>query len=187
MNTAIPPDPDQSLPPPAIGTRIGGYVVTGAYPAGTTPPDLGIDIWDDEQFYAWPKPDPTSQTILKIPVAMPLPAPRRVVPRTAPQRREPHRAARAGAAPTDTEDPDPDPADPGPGLRAWASLLPRLAAEYSVIREHRPLAIGIREALHQAMPGVSRTLIGGALALHPHSDRYLDAIAAGGPRYAGIQ
>ena len=63
------------------------------------------------------------------------------------------------------------------------ALLTELRGRYPVLGAFRPLSIGIRAAVQAAVPGVAHKLIDGALALHCHSDAYLQAIAAGGPRY----
>lgn len=64
------------------------------------------------------------------------------------------------------------------------ALLTALRAEYPVLAEYRPLAIGIRAAVYAASPGVTRKTINIALAMHCRCDNYLQSIAAGGPRYA---
>jgi len=64
------------------------------------------------------------------------------------------------------------------------TLLTRLSAEFQVIAKYRPLAIGIHLAMRAATPGTSNKLWHRALALHCGSRRYLDALAAGGSRYA---
>ena len=65
-----------------------------------------------------------------------------------------------------------------------AALLQRISGEYPVIARCQPLKIGIHEALYQALPGASRTLVRKVLAFHCGSRRYLEALAAGGARYA---
>jgi sRNA-binding protein len=65
-----------------------------------------------------------------------------------------------------------------------AALLSRLSGEYPVIARCQPLKIGIHEALYQALPVASRTLVRKVLAFHCGSRRYLEALAAGGARYA---
>jgi ProP effector len=64
------------------------------------------------------------------------------------------------------------------------ALLTALRAKYPVLGEYRPLAIGTHAEAYAAAPGVTRKTIASALSLHCHSDAYLQAIAAGGPRYA---
>jgi sRNA-binding protein len=65
-----------------------------------------------------------------------------------------------------------------------AALLTRLSAELSVLGEYRPLAIGIDLAMCDAARHASDKQRCQALALHCGSQRYLEAVAAGGARYA---
>jgi sRNA-binding protein len=65
-----------------------------------------------------------------------------------------------------------------------AALLDRLSAELPVLAEYRPLAIGIHVAMQAAEPGTSPEVVRAALAIHTGHPRYLQALAAGGPRYA---
>jgi sRNA-binding protein len=73
-----------------------------------------------------------------------------------------------------------DPPNPTPA----AALLTRLSAEFPVLTEYRPLAIGIDLAMCDAARDASDKQRRRALALHCGSQRYLEAVAAGGARYA---
>lgn len=63
-----------------------------------------------------------------------------------------------------------------------AELLTLLREEYPVLAEFRPLAIGIHVTLRRV--GVSNKLLRRALARHCGQRRYLQALAAGGARFA---
>jgi sRNA-binding protein len=65
-----------------------------------------------------------------------------------------------------------------------AALLTRLSAEFPVLAEYRPLAIGIDLATCYAARDASDKQRRRALALHCGGQRYLEAVAAGGARYA---
>jgi sRNA-binding protein len=65
-----------------------------------------------------------------------------------------------------------------------AALLTRLFAEFPVLAGDRPLAIGIGLAMCDAAHDSSDQQRRRALTLHCGSQRYLEAVAAGGPRYA---
>jgi sRNA-binding protein len=61
-----------------------------------------------------------------------------------------------------------------------AAVLAKLRRENKVLREFRPLQLGIDLPARDASDKQSRR----ALALHCVSQRYLEAVAPGGPRYA---
>jgi hypothetical protein len=66
-----------------------------------------------------------------------------------------------------------------PNPKPAAALLTRLSAEFPVLTEYRPLAIGIDLAMCDAARDASDKQRRRALALHCGSQRYLEAVGAG--------
>ena len=64
-----------------------------------------------------------------------------------------------------------------------SALLTALCGEYSVLSGYRPLSLGIRTAVHAAVPCVTSRIVNCALARHCRCDHYLKALAADGPRF----
>lgn len=62
-------------------------------------------------------------------------------------------------------------------------VLARLVASHTVIRDAKPLAIGVHKAIMAAHPDIEKGALRKALQRHTASIRYLKAIAAGGNRY----
>jgi hypothetical protein len=92
------------------------------------------------------------------------------------------RGAGDAAVCSDGRDPITTPQGSSQRDRARA-LLTRLRVEYPVLGEYRPLAIGIRGAVHAAWPDGAHKTINCALAMHCRCDAYLKALAAGGSRH----
>lgn len=62
-------------------------------------------------------------------------------------------------------------------------VLARLVASYAVIRDAKPLAIGVHKTIMAAHPDIEKDALRRALQRHTASTRYLKAIAAGGSRF----
>lgn len=63
------------------------------------------------------------------------------------------------------------------------SALAQLIAAYPVLRDARPLAIGVHKAIMAAHPDIDKSALRKALQRHTASTRYLKAVAAGGARF----
>lgn len=63
------------------------------------------------------------------------------------------------------------------------ALLERLQAEFSVFRDHQPLAIGIHKQLLERMPDLDKNKVRVAMHSHTASTRYLKALTEGAPRF----
>ncbi|MBK7542837.1 MAG: ProQ/FinO family protein [Candidatus Competibacteraceae bacterium] len=59
-----------------------------------------------------------------------------------------------------------------------------LRERFLVLAEFKPLKLGVHRDLRAALDGVSGVKIGKALLCHTNHGRYLETLAAGGPRYA---
>ena len=62
-------------------------------------------------------------------------------------------------------------------------LLDELRRRFSVFGFFKPLRIGIHRSVHAEMGGVSQKKISDAIRLHTGDQRYLKALASGGPRF----
>lgn len=62
-------------------------------------------------------------------------------------------------------------------------VLARLAADYAVFRDLRPLAIGVHKAIMAAHPDIDKGALRRALQRYTGATRYLKAVAAGGSRF----
>jgi ProP effector len=71
--------------------------------------------------------------------------------------------------------------DPKPARRNV--LLENLGQHFAVLREAKPLALGIHLALIQRFPEVSSKELRTALRIHTSSTRYLKALTSGGTRF----
>lgn len=56
-------------------------------------------------------------------------------------------------------------------------------AQFPVLQEARPLAIGIHKGILERLPDLDKQKVSKAMRLHTASTRYLKAMAKGGPRY----
>ena len=67
--------------------------------------------------------------------------------------------------------------------KAKNALLVTLGERYPVIRDVKPLALGIHTAISTQMPDVAGPPLKVALRIHTASTRYLKALALGGQRF----
>lgn len=75
---------------------------------------------------------------------------------------------------TDTQAPPRRPSHP---------VLERLAAAFPVLRECRPLAIGIHKVIKERLPEIDAAQLRAALKSHTASTKYLKAVANGVTRF----
>lgn len=62
-------------------------------------------------------------------------------------------------------------------------LLDALAAQYAVIRDNKPLALGIHKTIKERAPETNAGELRVAMRIHTSSTRYLKALLAGKERY----
>lgn len=63
------------------------------------------------------------------------------------------------------------------------ALLDALAAQYEVIRDHKPLALGIHKTIKERAPETNAGDLRTAMRIHTSSTRYLKALLTGKDRY----
>jgi hypothetical protein len=70
-----------------------------------------------------------------------------------------------------------------PRYKPAAELLRLLREQHAIIRDYKPLAIGVHDTVRVSYPLFSRTAVRIALKFHTHSLAYLKNLVAGGHRY----
>ncbi len=82
-----------------------------------------------------------------------------------------------------SDESDPALATPGGPEVSTGDTLKQLGETYAVIREARPLAIGIHKVLLERQPELGGAAVRTAMRRHTSSTRYLKAVATGDDRY----
>jgi len=76
-----------------------------------------------------------------------------------------------------------EPNKPAPAKDAARQLLKELQRQYPIMREAKPMAIGIDAEILAAMPDLERRTLRTALRMHTGSTRYLKSMARETRRY----